>query len=87
MDAALRRLLDVALAAALLVLLAPVLGLLAVLVRLTSPGPAFFRQTRVGRHGRPFELVKLRTMAAHTWEARVEALGAHLVHLATPEAA
>jgi len=64
MDAALRRLLDVALAAALLVLLAPVLGLLAVLVRLTSPGPAFFRQTRVGRHGRPFELVKLRTMRA-----------------------
>ena len=62
MDAALRRLLDVALAAALLVLLAPVLGLLAVLVRLTSPGPAFFRQTRIGRHGRPFELVKLRTM-------------------------
>jgi len=64
MDAALRRLLDVALAAALLVLLAPVLGLLAVLVRLTSPGPAFFRQTRIGRHGRPFELVKLRTMRA-----------------------
>ena len=64
MDAALRRLLDVAVAAALLVLLAPVLGLLAVLVRLTSPGPAFFRQARVGRHGRPFELVKLRTMRA-----------------------
>ena len=34
------------------------------LVRLTSPGPAFFRQTRIGRHGRPFELVKLRTMRA-----------------------
>ena len=64
MDAALRRLLDVAVAAALLVLLAPVLGLLAMLVRLTSPGPAFFRQTRIGRHGRPFELVKLRTMRA-----------------------
>ena len=64
MDAALRRLLDVAVAAALLVLLAPVLGLLAMLVRLTSPGPAFFRQTRIGRHGRPFELLKLRTMRA-----------------------
>src|SRR5262245_45241906 len=64
MDAALRRVLDVAVAAALLVLLAPVLGLLAVLVRVTSPGPAFFRQTRIGRNGRPFELVKLRTMRA-----------------------
>ena len=64
MDAALRRLLDVVVAAALLVLLAPVLGLLAVLVRLTSPGPVFFRQTRIGRGGRPFELLKLRTMRA-----------------------
>ena len=62
MDAALRRLLDVAVAAALLLAAAPVLGLLAVLVRWTSPGPAFFRQTGIGRHGRPFELVKLRTM-------------------------
>lgn len=61
-DALLRRLLDVTIAGALLVVLAPILGLLAVLVRATSPGPALFRQVRVGRDGRPFELVKLRTM-------------------------
>ncbi|MQW74761.1 exopolysaccharide biosynthesis polyprenyl glycosylphosphotransferase [Nocardioides sp. dk4132] len=47
---------------ALLGLAAPVLALLALVVRLDSPGPAFFRQVRVGRHGRPFTMYKLRTM-------------------------
>src|SRR5262245_65787119 len=71
-DAALRRLLDVTVAGALLIILSPVLALLAVLVRATSPGPALFRQTRVGRNGRRFVLLKLRTMradAAHTGPA------------------
>jgi lipopolysaccharide/colanic/teichoic acid biosynthesis glycosyltransferase len=48
-------------AAALLVILAPLLALLALLIRLDSPGSALFRQQRVGRGGRPFELYKLRT--------------------------
>ena len=64
-DAALRRLLDVTVAGMLLlVALAPVLAVLASLVRATSTGPALFRQTRVGRNGRPFVLLKLRTMRA-----------------------
>jgi lipopolysaccharide/colanic/teichoic acid biosynthesis glycosyltransferase len=42
---------------------APVLLCAAAAIRLTSPGPVFFRQQRIGRHGRPFRLVKLRTMA------------------------
>ncbi|MFI6599050.1 sugar transferase [Nonomuraea sp. NPDC050536] len=46
----------------LLVLLAPLLVGLAVAVRMTSQGPALFRQTRVGRDGRPFTIVKFRTM-------------------------
>jgi lipopolysaccharide/colanic/teichoic acid biosynthesis glycosyltransferase len=46
----------------LLALAAPLLGVLAVIVRMESPGPAFYRQTRVGRHGRPFAMYKLRTM-------------------------
>ena len=46
----------------LLVVTAPVVLIAAVLVKLTSPGPAFYRQTRVGRHSRPFLIVKLRTM-------------------------
>jgi exopolysaccharide biosynthesis polyprenyl glycosylphosphotransferase len=55
---------DRTVSAVLLVLLAPVLAALALLVRFDSPGPAFFRQTRVGRDGRTFTLIKLRTMSA-----------------------
>jgi lipopolysaccharide/colanic/teichoic acid biosynthesis glycosyltransferase len=49
-------------ALALLLLTAPVIGLAALLVRLTSSGPAFYSQTRVGRNGRPYTIYKLRTM-------------------------
>jgi len=63
-DAALRRLLDVTVAGTLLLVLAPLLGVLALLVRATSTGPALFRQIRIGRNGRPFVLLKLRTMRA-----------------------
>ena len=61
---AVRRGLDIVIAAALLVPAAPILGLLAVLVRIDSPGPVVFRQQRVGRLGRPFTVLKLRTMVA-----------------------
>lgn len=53
---------DTILAGAALVLLAPGLLLAAALVGATSPGGVFYRQTRVGRDGRLFELWKLRTM-------------------------
>jgi exopolysaccharide biosynthesis polyprenyl glycosylphosphotransferase len=42
----------------------PLLPLLAVAIKLDSPGPVFFRQTRVGKGGKPFRLLKLRTMVA-----------------------
>jgi len=45
-----------------LLVLAPVLMLIALAVKLDSPGPVFFRQERVGRHGRPFRIHKFRTM-------------------------
>jgi lipopolysaccharide/colanic/teichoic acid biosynthesis glycosyltransferase len=54
--------LDLALALVLLVVTAPLLGLAALAIKLESRGPVFYRQRRVGKHGRPFELVKLRTM-------------------------
>ena len=50
------------LAAALLVVTAPLLALAALAIRLESRGPVFYRQLRVGRDGEPFELWKLRTM-------------------------
>ncbi len=48
-----------------LLVLAPLLAVVAVLVRLTSPGPALFRQERVGAGGRSFTLVKFRTMVVN----------------------
>ena len=54
--------LDLALALVLLVVTAPLLGLAALAIKLESRGPVFYRQRRVGKDARPFELVKLRTM-------------------------
>src|SRR5574338_164018 len=59
---AVRRALDVAIGGVGLVCSLPVLGLCALAIRLDSKGPVFFRQERVGLHGRTFQLVKLRTM-------------------------
>ena len=56
------RALDILLAGVLLVLMGPLLALAALAIRLESRGPVFYRQRRVGRGGRPFELWKLRTM-------------------------
>lgn len=53
---------DIVVAAGLLVLLAPLIAFIALLVRLESPGPAFFRQTRMGYRMQPFTLYKIRTM-------------------------
>jgi exopolysaccharide biosynthesis polyprenyl glycosylphosphotransferase len=59
-----KRLLDIAISATSLLLLAPFLVFLAFLVRATSAGPVFFRQKRVGLHGRQFSMVKFRSMQA-----------------------
>ena len=50
------------LACILLVLTSPIVTIAAILIRLTSPGPAIYRQTRVGKNGKPFTIFKLRTM-------------------------
>ncbi|HHT9120165.1 MAG TPA: sugar transferase [Candidatus Hypogeohydataceae bacterium YC41] len=41
---------------------APIIALLGILIKLTSPGPIFYTQERVGQGGKPFKLIKLRTM-------------------------
>lgn len=57
-----RRLVSIAISLAGLLLSLPMMPFVMLAVRLTSPGPIFFRQTRVGRHGQPFTLFKFRTM-------------------------
>lgn len=59
----LKRVLDVALAGIGLVLVSPMVAAIAALIRLDSPGPAFFRQTRIGLGGVPFRMFKFRTMS------------------------
>jgi exopolysaccharide biosynthesis polyprenyl glycosylphosphotransferase len=69
---AVKRMGDVGLAFTLVLLTAPLQLLLALLVKLSGRGPAFYRQTRVGQYGRPFSMLKLRTMRvdAENGEAR-----------------
>lgn len=57
-----KRLFDLLAAALGLLLLGPLLALMALAIKLDSPGPVFFRQTRVGRHGVEFRIHKFRTM-------------------------
>jgi exopolysaccharide biosynthesis polyprenyl glycosylphosphotransferase len=58
-------------AAAALILLAPLFGVVALAIRLTDAGPVFFRQVRVGKHGATFTLYKFRTMVvdAERWKS------------------
>jgi exopolysaccharide biosynthesis polyprenyl glycosylphosphotransferase len=62
----LKRCLDVTAASALLLVLSPILLVIAIMIRLDSRGPVFFRQARVGFCGRPFRIYKFRSM--HTTE-------------------
>ena len=59
----LKRAFDLVLSCAVLLLGAPVFGLIALLIRLSSPGPVFFVQERVGLNGKLFPMFKFRTMA------------------------
>lgn len=61
----LKRFFDILASSAGLVVLSPVLIVLGVLVKLSSPGPVFYRATRVGRGGRHFELLKFRSMVVN----------------------
>src|SRR5207245_9451795 len=60
--ALLKRVFDVGFSLGVLVLTAPICGLIALIIRLTSHGPIFFVQERIGLNGKPFQMYKFRSM-------------------------
>jgi exopolysaccharide biosynthesis polyprenyl glycosylphosphotransferase len=69
-----KRSLDVVVSSLLLIVLAPLFATIAVLIKRSSPGPVFFRQTRVGRGDTRFRIVKFRTMRSDAEERKLELL-------------
>jgi lipopolysaccharide/colanic/teichoic acid biosynthesis glycosyltransferase len=65
-----KRLMDVTLATCVLLLAFPALLLIALAIKLDSRGPVFFRQERIGRAGKPFRIVKFRSMTADALQLR-----------------
>lgn len=59
-----KRFFDIIVSALALIILTPLLLLISVLVKLTSPGPIFYRAERIGKNGKPFKLYKFRSMAS-----------------------
>jgi len=69
-NAAVKRCLDIGLCLILLVLSGPLILILWIAIRITSPGPAIFRQARVGKNGRQFIMLKFRTMVQNAPDLR-----------------
>jgi exopolysaccharide biosynthesis polyprenyl glycosylphosphotransferase len=67
-----KRLLDVIAGGILLILMLPPMLVIAIIIRLTSPGPAIFSQNRSGLHGRSFRMYKFRTMTTNAEQDRAE---------------
>jgi len=57
-----KRILDIVLSIAILVMLSPIMLAIVISIKLASPGPVFFRQKRVGQHGSLIDIIKFRTM-------------------------
>jgi lipopolysaccharide/colanic/teichoic acid biosynthesis glycosyltransferase len=57
-----KRIFDIAISSFLLILLAPLIGLIAIAIKLISSGPVFYRQVRVGKGARRFQMLKFRSM-------------------------
>jgi exopolysaccharide biosynthesis polyprenyl glycosylphosphotransferase len=66
----LKRAMDLTISAAALVVLGPLFAVITIAIKLDSRGPVLYRQTRIGRHGQPFEMVKFRTMYERAHEQR-----------------
>ena len=63
-----KRVFDIVFSTLLLILSLPFFVVLAIAIKQASPGPVFFSQTRIGRHGVPFKCIKLRTMVSNADE-------------------
>jgi exopolysaccharide biosynthesis polyprenyl glycosylphosphotransferase len=78
-----KRLFDLSISGFGILVLSPFLLLLAILIKATSPGPVFFKQDRMGLHGRKFTLIKFRTMQKGAHE--VLSIVSDLNQMTTPE--
>jgi lipopolysaccharide/colanic/teichoic acid biosynthesis glycosyltransferase len=67
-----RRVFNLMVATLTLVVFGPLLALIGVLIKLESPGPVFFRQKRIGKDEKPFEMIKFRSMTEAASEQTVE---------------
>jgi len=79
LDLSLRSIVDQFVATFLLLLICPLLAVIALAVRLDSPGPIFFVQTRLGLREKPFQLVKFRTMRLGTPETATHMISKNAV--------
>ena len=70
----LKRFLDIVFSLAALIILAPLFIILAILIKLTSPGPVFFVQVRIGQYGRSFSFYKFRSMYVDAEQRKQELL-------------
>jgi exopolysaccharide biosynthesis polyprenyl glycosylphosphotransferase len=69
---ALKRLFDIVASAAAMWVLLPLLGSVALIIKLTSRGPVLFKQQRVGLHGKPFNMLKFRSMVVNAEELKAK---------------
>jgi exopolysaccharide biosynthesis polyprenyl glycosylphosphotransferase len=83
-QATLKRALDISASAALLIMLSPLFALVALLVKLKSPGPVFFKQERIGVAGKPFKMLKFRTMHVNNDSTIHQAFVSQFINAATP---
>ena len=72
-QAGVKRVFDIAVSAIVAIIAAPLAAIVAALIKMEDGGPVLFRQQRVGRDGRPFEMIKFRTMIVDA-EARLAAM-------------
>ena len=72
-NAMLKRIVDIFGALVAIILFSPVMLFSCIMIKLTSPGPLIYRQTRVGLHNKPFEMYKFRSMEVQTEEKEKKA--------------